>query len=88
MKDARHVPDVSKMLRDGLPYLTEIEATEVQLALAVSIYAHSKPTATGSDTSSSADGHPDDRVKVRPPRTLVGWLTILLLFIGENHNDF
>ncbi|CAN0490402.1 unnamed protein product, partial [Ectocarpus sp. 12 AP-2014] len=23
MKDARHVPDVSKMLRDGLPYLTE-----------------------------------------------------------------
>ncbi|CAM9201262.1 unnamed protein product [Ectocarpus sp. 8 AP-2014] len=63
MKDARHVPDVSKMLRDGLPYLTEIEATEVQLALAVSIYAHSKTTATGSDTSSSADGHPDDRVK-------------------------
>ncbi|CAB1112153.1 unnamed protein product [Ectocarpus sp. CCAP 1310/34] len=63
MKDARHVPDVSKMLRDGLPYLTEIEATEVQLALAVSIYAHSKTTATGSDTSSSADGHLDDRVK-------------------------
>lgn len=53
------------MLRDGLPYLTEIEATEVQLALAVSIYAHSKTTATGSDSSSSAYGqHPDDRVKV------------------------
>ncbi|CAM9263631.1 unnamed protein product [Ectocarpus fasciculatus] len=63
VKDARHVPDVSKMLRDGLPYLTEIEATEVQLALAVSIYAHSKTTATGSDSSSSAYGHPDDRVK-------------------------
>lgn len=64
MKDARHVPDVSKMLRDGLPYLTEIEATEVQLALAVSIYAHSKTTSSGSDSSSNAYGHPDDRVKV------------------------
>ena len=42
MKDAGTVPDLSRMLRDGLPYLTRNEATEVQLALAVSLYAHSK----------------------------------------------
>lgn len=36
------VPDLSAMLRDGLPYLTSSESTEVQLALAVSLYAHGK----------------------------------------------
>lgn len=42
------------MLRDGLAYLTRNEATEVQLALAVSLYAHSK----------WRHEQPNDRVKV------------------------
>lgn len=54
MKDAGRVPDLSRMLRDGLPYLTRNEQTEAQLALAVSLYAHSK----------SRHGQHDDRVKV------------------------
>lgn len=58
MKDAGKVPDLSRMLRDGLPYLTRSEATAVQLALAVSLYAHSK-------SNSRHDQHHDDRVKVR-----------------------
>lgn len=57
MKDASNVPDLWRMLRDGLPYLTRSEATEVQLALAVSLYAHSKST----DSSSNSN---DELVKV------------------------
>lgn len=57
MKDASNVPDLWRMLRDGLPYLTRSEATEVQLALAVSLYAHSKST----DNTSNSN---NERVKV------------------------
>lgn len=57
MKDASSVPKLWRMLRDGLPYLTRSEATEVQLALAVSLYAHSKST----DSSSNNN---DEHVKV------------------------
>ncbi|CAM9420381.1 unnamed protein product, partial [Sphacelaria rigidula] len=42
VKDAGRVPDLSRMLREGLPYLSRNEATEMQLALAVSVYAHSR----------------------------------------------
>eukprot|EP00752_Nemacystus_decipiens_P003763 g3464.t1 len=56
VKDASNVPDLWRMLRDGLPYLTRSEATEVQLALAVSLYAHSKST----DSTSNCN---DERVK-------------------------
>lgn len=62
MKDASNVPDLSRMLRDGLPYLTRSEATEVQLALAVSLYAHSN--SSSSYSSRSVHGQHDDRVKV------------------------
>lgn len=56
------MPDLSKMLRDGLPYLTRNEGTEVQLALAVSVYAHSK---------SRHEQH-DHSVKVElPPHALI-----------------
>lgn len=48
------MPDLSRMLREGLPYLTRNEATEMQLALAVSLYAHTK----------SRHEQPDHRVKV------------------------
>lgn len=62
MKDASDVPDLWRMLRDGLPYLTRSEAREVQLALAVSLYAHSE--STSSSSSSGTRGQQDDRVKV------------------------
>ncbi|CAM9211662.1 unnamed protein product [Hapterophycus canaliculatus] len=61
MKDASNVPDLSRMLSDGLPYLARSEATEVQLALAVSLYAHSNYNSSYS--SRTVHALHDDRVK-------------------------
>ncbi|CAM9184261.1 unnamed protein product [Scytosiphon promiscuus] len=61
MTEASRVPDLSRMLRDGLPYLTRSEATEVQLALAVSLYAHSN--SSGSYSRTVVHGQNNDRVK-------------------------
>jgi len=65
VKDANDVPDLWILLRDGLPYLNAREATEVQLALAVSLYAHSKSTTTSNASTAAQE---DERVKVRASR--------------------